>query len=106
MPENIASMPEILTETQLKRNLLNIARKVTRYIHHKEFLKTIKQIVNIVKAWRLSSISLCVRNRQIYKKRVKMLYVMRHSNCTIILLEVLLKNYKNFHLLEIKATIS
>ena len=50
MPENLASMPEILTETRLKRNLLNIERKATRYIHHKEFLKAIKQIENIVKA--------------------------------------------------------
>ena len=32
-------MPEILTEIRLKRNLLNIKIKTTRYIHHKEFLQ-------------------------------------------------------------------
>ena len=40
-PSHLTSfeMPEILTETRLKRNLLNIERKITRYIHHKEFLQ-------------------------------------------------------------------
>ena len=35
-------MPEILTETRLKRNLLNIERKITRYIRRKEFLQNYK----------------------------------------------------------------
>ena len=40
-PSNLTSfeMPEVLTDIQLKRNLLNIKRKITRYIHHKEFLQ-------------------------------------------------------------------
>ena len=40
-PSNPTSfeMPEILNKIGLKRNLLNIERKKTRYIHHKETLQ-------------------------------------------------------------------
>ena len=37
-------IPEILIETLFKRNLLNIERKITRYIHHKEFFQNYKEI--------------------------------------------------------------
>ena len=84
-PSHLTSfeMPEILTETRLKRNLLNIERKITRYIHHKEFLQNYKANRTYPKDLALKfHLSLCTEspNLQKTKKHAEIFYVTHHSN--------------------------
>ena len=61
-------MPEILTETRLKRNLLNIERKITRYIHHKEFIQNYKANRNYPEGLALKfNLSLCTESPNLQK---------------------------------------
>ena len=61
-------MSEIPTKTRLKRNLLNIRRKITRYIHHKEFLQNYKANRKYPKdlAWKFD-LSLCTESLNLQK---------------------------------------
>ena len=69
-PLNLTSieMSEIPTKTRLKRNLLNIRRKITRYIHHKEFLQNYKANRKYPKdlAWKFD-LSLCTESLNLQK---------------------------------------
>ena len=69
-PSHLTSfeMPEILTETRLKRNLLNIERKITRYIHHKEFLQKYQANPKYPKDLALNfNLSLCMESPNLQK---------------------------------------
>ena len=94
-PLNLTSseIPEILTKTNLKRNLLNIERTITRYIHHKEFLQNYKanrkyQSNDLVLKFNLS---LCTESPNL-QKTCRNILRDDHSNYAIILSVVLLKN--------------
>ena len=77
-------MPEILTETQLKRNILNIERKIARYIHHKEFLQNYKGNQKYPKVLALKfNLSFCTESPDLQKKHVEIFYVTHYSNYAI-----------------------
>ena len=61
-------MAEIVTETRLKRNLLNIETKITRYIHHKEFLQNYEANLKYPIGLALKfNLSLCTESPNLHK---------------------------------------